>query len=116
MTWMQSVPLADLQKASRHSLKLDNEDILLIWHQEAVHAIQSKCPHMKLPLLKGTITQDNEIVCPFHKSAFNIKTGKTACWSQWPPVVGKLLGKLSKEKPLQVFPTKIENDMIFLDI
>jgi len=115
MTWMQALPLTELQQNTRHKIKLNGHDILLLWHQNEVHAIQSQCPHFKLPLAKGTLTDDCEIVCPFHKSAFNLKTGNVACWSPWPPVVGKLLGKISTEKQLKIYPIRIEDDMIWVD-
>ena len=114
--WMPTLHLSELQQAKRHKMNLQHQDILLLWHQDEVHAIQAKCPHFKLPLMKGELTDDCAIVCPFHKSAFSLKTGDAACWSPWPPVVGSLLGKLSKEKPLKVYSTKIEDEMIWVDV
>ncbi len=115
MTWAQALPLSALQQNTRHKMTINNHDILLLWHKDEVHAIQSQCPHFKLPLTKGELTDDCAIICPFHKSAFDLKTGDVACWSPWPPVVGKLLGKISKEKQLKVYPTRIEDDMIWVD-
>lgn len=108
--------LTALQEQGRHTAVVDEHKILLIWHQDQVHAIQSQCPHLKLPLAKGKVTHQCTIICPFHKSEFNLTTGETTCWSPWPPVVGGLLGKLSKEKKLKVYPNKIENNSIWVDI
>lgn len=116
MTWIAAINLSELQQKTRHKTTLNNQDILLLWHQNEVHAIQSQCPHFKLPLTKGELTKDCAIICPFHKSAFNLKTGNVASWSPWPPIVGKLLGKLSKEKQLKVYPSKVEEDMIWVDV
>ena len=69
-----------------------------------------------MPLVKGTITEDTTIVCPFHKSEFDLCTGETKCWSPWPPVVGNLLGMLSKKKTLKVYSTQIDNGQILVDI
>ncbi|MCP0913129.1 MULTISPECIES: Rieske (2Fe-2S) protein [Legionella] len=115
MAWLPALPLIELQQKKRQKLTLNNQGILLLWHQEEVHAIQSQCPHLKLPLLKGELTDDCAIVCPFHKSAFHLKTGESACWSPWPPVVGKLLGKVSKEKPLKIYSTQIKDDVIWVN-
>lgn len=116
MAWVPALSLLELQQNQRHKLSINQQNILLLWHQNAVHAIQSQCPHFNLPLTKGILTDDCAIICPFHKSAFDLKTGEVACWSPWPPVVGKLLGKISKEKPLKIYPTRIEQEMIYVDV
>lgn len=116
MAFKPVMELSALQEMTRHTLVIDNQKILLIWHEGEVHAIQSQCPHLKLPLTKGKITEQNTIVCPFHKSEFDLKTGETKCWSPWPPVVGKALGLLAKEKNLKVYPCKIEDDQIWVDL
>jgi len=113
---MPSISVNELQQSTRHKMQLNDKDVLLLWHKNEVHAIQSKCPHMKLPLAKGELTDDCAIVCPFHKSKFDLKTGDVACWSPWPPVIGKLLGKISKEQNLMVYPTRIDDDMIMVDV
>lgn len=116
MAWAPTLSLLELKQSQRHKMTINHQSILLLWHQDTVHAIQSQCPHLKLPLMKGTLTDDCAIICPFHKSAFDLKTGDVACWSPWPPVVGKLLGQISKEKQLKVYPTRIENEMIYIDV
>ncbi|WP_133128671.1 Rieske (2Fe-2S) protein [Legionella nagasakiensis] len=115
MTWTPALPLNELKQALRQRLTINDQDVLFLWHQNEVHAIESKCPHLKLPLTKGKLTDDCAIICPFHKSAFNLKTGNVACWSPWPPIVGKLLGKVSKEKQLKIYSTRIEEDMVWVD-
>lgn len=116
MAFKPAMELAKLQQENRQVITIDGQKILFIWHQDQVHAIQSQCPHLKLPLAKGKITEACTIVCPFHKSEFDLKTGETKCWSPWPPVVGNLLGKLSKEKELKVYPTQVENGQILVEI
>lgn len=115
MTWMQALSLSELQNNPRQKKTINEQPILFLWHQNNVHAIQPQCPHLKLPLMKGELTNQCEIICPFHKSAFDLKTGDVACWSPWPPVIGPLLGKVSKEKQLKIYPTRIEEDMIWVD-
>ncbi|WP_298623810.1 Rieske (2Fe-2S) protein [uncultured Legionella sp.] len=116
MALVPAMELAQLQRENRHVAMIDGHKILFIWHNEKVHAVQSQCPHLKLPLAKGKITEECTIVCPFHKSEFDLNTGEAKCWSTWPPVVGNLLGKLSKEKNLTVYPTQIEKGQIMVDI
>ncbi|KTD56560.1 dioxygenase, ferredoxin subunit [Legionella santicrucis] len=116
MSWKQTISLDQLQQKGRHCETIDGHKILLIWHNDTVHAVASQCPHFKLPLTKGVITDENTIVCPFHKSAFDLTTGQSECWSPWPPVLGTVLGKLSKPKNLKIYPVRIDNDKIIVDV
>ena len=116
MAWTQAVSLKALQDAGRLVETLDNHKILFIWHEDKAHAVQAQCPHMKLPLKKATITEQCELVCPFHKSTFDLDTGAVVSWSPWPPVVGPLLGKVSCSKPMHVYPIQVKDDQILVDI
>lgn len=115
MAWEKATTLAALQDAGRITLTLSEHKILLIWHEDKVHAVQAQCPHLKLPLKKATITEKCELVCPFHKSTFDLDSGAVVSWSSWPPVLGPLLGKASCPKPLAVYPTQIKNNDILVD-
>ena len=116
MEWKTSINLSQLQKNNRQTETIDGNKILFIWHDEQVHAVQAQCPHLKLPLAKGTINDECELVCPFHKSAFDLKTGAVKCWSPWPPVLGALVSKLSKPKELRVYPTRVDDDQIYVEL
>lgn len=116
MGWTAALNLCDLKKNNRQTADINGNKILFIWHEEQVHAVAAHCPHFKLPLRKGTINDKNELVCPFHKSAFDLDTGKVKCWAPWPAAISGLLCKISKPKPLKVYPTRIENDQIMVDI
>lgn len=116
MGWKAAINLAQLQQNNRQTATIEGNKILFIWHEQQVHAVQAQCPHLKLPLAKGKINEDEALVCPFHKSTFDLKTGAVKCWSIWPPAVGALLGKVSKPKTLKIYPTRIENDQIFVEI
>lgn len=116
MVWKTAINLSHLQKNNRQTAIIDGNKILFIWHDETVHAVQAQCPHLKLPLEKGKINDNCELVCPFHKSAFDLSTGAVKCWSPWPPALGALLGKLSKPKKLRVYPTRIDDDQIFVEL
>lgn len=116
MTFKPAIELTKLQHENRCVTLIEGKKILLIWHKEQVHAMDSQCPHLKLPLTKGTVTENNSIICPFHKSEFDLNNGEARCWSAWPPLVGPLLGKISREKNLKIYPTQIENGLIYVKI
>lgn len=116
MAWQLGIDLAELQQKERQTTTINGKKILFLWHKEQIHAIQAQCPHFKLPLSKGKLSDNCTIICPFHKSEFDLTTGDIKCWSPWPPAIGNLLGKISQPKPLKIYPTRIEQDKVYIDI
>lgn len=116
MRWMQVLDAEALPEGARETVKVEDHTILLIHHEGEIYATLNACPHMRLPLKGGKITSEDAIVCPFHRSAFDLNTGEVKEWTPWPPGVGKVLGAISNEKRLHVFPTKIEDGKIWLDL
>ncbi|KTD61187.1 Rieske (2Fe-2S) protein [Legionella spiritensis] len=116
MAWKEALPLAKLQEEERHTMAIEGHKILFIWHDQNVYAMAAQCPHFKLPLAKGKITANNSIICPFHKSEFDLATGHIHCWSPWPPAIGTMLGKISKPKPLKIYPTRVDEGTIVVEI
>jgi nitrite reductase/ring-hydroxylating ferredoxin subunit len=78
--------------------------------------VDNICPHMGAALDGGDVTEGGTIVCPRHHSAFDLRTGKVSEWAPWPPGVGRILGGISREKPLPVFPTRIEQGSIWVGL
>lgn len=53
----------------------DPKDIVIISKIDGkYYCVQSKCPHVGAPLIKGLLFND-KLICPFHSAAFNITTG-----------------------------------------
>ena len=115
MKWIRVFPENELPEGERKVVRVDNHSILLIHEAGEIYAIASACPHMRLPLKGGKI-KDYTITCPWHHSAFDLRTGDVKDWSPWPPAVGRMLGALRREHALPVFPTKVEDDAIWVDI
>jgi nitrite reductase/ring-hydroxylating ferredoxin subunit len=116
MNWVKVLAQEELPTDARKVVKVDNRAILLLHHGKQIYAMENACPHMRLPLQGGKITEDNAIVCPWHHSAFDLLSGDVKDWSPWPPGVGKALGLVFKEKALTVFPTRVEEGSIWVDL
>lgn len=116
MTWTTAIKLEKLKTVGRQTEEIAGHKILFIWHEETVYAVQAKCPHLGMPLLKGKLDDQCHLICPFHKSAFDLQTGSVACWSPWPPVLGTVLGKISKPKDLRIYPTRIDGEDISVQL
>jgi nitrite reductase/ring-hydroxylating ferredoxin subunit len=110
------VAISELQKLGRTTKIIEKRKILLIWHNNNVHAVQAQCPHLNLPLIKAEISKNDEITCPFHKSVFCLTSGSTKCWSPWPPFMGKILGKIKQPQNLTVYKTKVEEGMVLINV
>jgi nitrite reductase/ring-hydroxylating ferredoxin subunit len=116
MGWTSVLAADALAGDGRQVVKVGDLAILLLNHQGTIYAVDNLCPHLKLPMKKGKVTGDCAIVCPWHKSAFDLKSGAVRNWTPWPPVMGKVLGMVSSEKALTVFPTRIEEGQIWVEI
>ena len=116
MSWTKVLTADELSSGDRKVVKVGDKKILIINNNGEFHAVNNACPHLKLPLKKGQLTEDGAIVCPFHRSAFDLCTGEVKNWSPWPPVVGNVLGKISPEQKLSVFSTRIEDGSIWVDV
>ena len=116
MSWTKVLSEEALPSGAREVVKVGDRKILLLNHQGKLYAMDNICPHLKLPLKKGKITEDEAIVCPWHRSAFNLCTGAVQKWTPWPPVVGKAMGMMAQEKPLSVFPVRVEEGSIWIEI
>lgn len=116
MGWTSVLTADALAADERQVVKVGDRSILLLNHQGNIYAMDNQCPHLKLPLKKGKLTGDCTIVCPWHKSAFDLKSGAVQTWTPWPPVVGKVLSMVSTEKVLPVFPTRIEGGQIWVEV
>jgi nitrite reductase/ring-hydroxylating ferredoxin subunit len=115
MKWISALPASELSEGERKVIEVGGESVLLIHEAGQIYAIASACPHMRLPL-KGGRVKDHTITCPWHHSAFDLRTGDVKDWSPWPPVVGKMLGTLRREHTLPVFPTKVEDGAIWVGV
>lgn len=116
MSWTKVLPQHELPAGARKVIRLGQRVILLIHHNNRIYAVDNHCPHVGLSLQKGQITADNTLICPWHRSAFDLDSGDVKTWSPWPPGVGRLVGALSRQKALPTFPTRISEDNIWVNL
>ena len=114
MNWTRVLSREELAEGQKHTVEVAGQTILLVQHKGGLYAVNNTCPHMGGSLVDGKITEDGAVVWPRHHSAFDLRTGEVKEWAPWPPGVGRLLGALSKEKPLRVYSTKVEQGSIWV--
>ncbi|PZO42250.1 MAG: (2Fe-2S)-binding protein [Shackletoniella antarctica] len=115
MNWVKALAQDELPEGAQQVVKVDDRTLLLVHHEGQLYALENACPHMKLPLKGGKI-KDHAIVCPWHRSAFDLASGTVKDWTPWPPGVGRVLAMVSKEKALPVFSTRVEDGSIWVEI
>jgi nitrite reductase/ring-hydroxylating ferredoxin subunit len=114
MDWHIVSPVAQFPDGSRKVVQAGMSRVLVIRIKNEFFAVASACPHMRFPLVLGRVTEDCGIICPFHHSAFDLRTGDVKAWSPWPPGLGRVFAILSREKALTVYPTKIEDGYVWV--
>lgn len=93
----------------------DDKHVLVSRHEGKLYAVGSKCSHYGFPLAKG-VKCENEVVCPLHDAAFDIKTGKPIrgpgldAIPTYPVRVSKS-GEVFVTVPTSSFPAKVPLNM-----
>jgi nitrite reductase/ring-hydroxylating ferredoxin subunit len=114
MNWTKVLSRDELAEGQKRTVEVAGQTILLVQHKGELHAVNNTCPHMGGSLVGGKITEEGTVVCPRHRSVFDLRTGEVKEWAPWPPGVGRVLGAVSKQKPLPVYPTKVEEGAIWV--
>jgi nitrite reductase/ring-hydroxylating ferredoxin subunit len=114
MSWTKVLPQENLPEGQRAIVEVSGRSILIIHWKGEIYAVDNECPHMGASLEGGKVTEDGALVCPRHHSAFDLRTGEVKEWSPWPPGVGRILGSVSKEKALPVYPTRTDEGSVWV--
>jgi len=80
MSWTKVLSVDSLAPGARQVVKVGENSILLINNNGQFHAVGNRCPHLKLSMTKGKITEDGAIVCPWHRSSFDLCSGAVKDW------------------------------------
>ena len=74
--------LSNLPVGKLMYVDIEGEEICLINSEGKIYAIQEHCTHEEGPLHEGTL-RGNEIICPWHESRFDFRTGKRDPETDW---------------------------------
>ncbi|KAI4843317.1 rubredoxin-NAD(+) reductase [Aureobasidium sp. EXF-8846] len=68
----------DLKNGQKQEVEVDGIEggkILLAKVKDQVHAMSANCTHYGAPLVKGVLTGEGRITCPWHGACFKVSTG-----------------------------------------
>ncbi len=114
MDWVRALGVSELPPGTQRRVEVRGRTLRLVSQRDRIFAMNDTCPHMKLSLEGGKITSDCFIICPHHRTAFDLETGEPRDWTPWPPGIGRIMGLISGEKPLQTYATRISDGDILV--
>jgi nitrite reductase/ring-hydroxylating ferredoxin subunit len=97
---VRAASLSELRAAGRLVVHLDRHTLVLFVEEDAVHAVDNRCPHMGFPLHRGSVS-DGILTCHWHHARFDLCTGGT--FDQW-------------ADELRRFPVEIDGDDVLVDL
>ncbi len=129
--WHRVLELDELAEGSYRIFEFPDLDVVITRQGGEVLAFNNACPHVKLPFFdRGpagaddvagrSVFRDGTIECRWHISSFDLHTGEIVGWGQSLNPDGtspgmEFLGDLSKNRsPLETFPTRVEDGVIWL--
>lgn len=96
--------IGSTQQLSRHALQcieLDNRQYVLVHQRGEFYLLDNLCPHKAAALCEGDLVGD-QVLCPWHRAGFDIKTGRGLS-----PLAGK---------GVQSWSTYIQNEQLLVKI
>ncbi|TKA33355.1 hypothetical protein B0A50_00908 [Salinomyces thailandicus] len=72
---LSSIDLKNGQKQEVEVEGIEGGKVVLVKIDNEVHALNANCTHYGAPLVKGVVTGDGRLTCPWHGACFSIKTG-----------------------------------------
>ena len=57
-------------------VEIPGKTLCLAHSPDGFYATDDRCPHQGLPVSRGGVCEDGHLVCPFHRYAWSLHTGK----------------------------------------
>lgn len=112
--WRNALPVKKLKNGKKKMVTVDKKMILIGMHENQYFATEALCRHMRWPLAWGAKVDGDCIRCPLHQTTHKITDGELVEWSPFPlfPPYGKLVGKMSKQKNLTIYETRVDGSQV----
>ncbi len=79
-------------------VKANGKSLCLVVHEGNVYAVGATCPHAGADL-SGGWCRDGKLICPFHRYAYDIKTGK---------------GDPGQNDYIDIYPVEVHDDGVYV--
>ena len=101
MAWTPVSSCAALELGDVRAVDCSGANLALYRLEDGIFATSAACPHLGGSLAAGTVV-NGYIECPVHYALFDIRTGEAD-------------GAITAQ-PLPTFPTRVEGDVIYVDL
>ncbi len=118
MVWKNAIKHKKLRLGKTKMVTIGTK-VLMVGHIDGSFiATEGLCRHMRWPLAVGGKIKDGCIRCPLHQTTHDLSNGELVEWAPFPlfPAYGKLVGKMSKQKDLHIYNTRIEGDFLQVEM
>ena len=99
--WIKACSLEQIKEGQLFGFVHNDKKILLANLKGKIHATDLICTHADADLSTGFLNEEG-VRCPLHLSVFNLVNGKP--------------NNLPAEIALKIYPSKIDNDEIYVEI
>lgn len=97
--WVRAIECGSLREGQAEAISMPNGRTVAVFYWDGNYfATDNQCPHMGFPLVRGSV-KNGVLTCDWHGRAFDLESG--GCFH-------------SQCDDLDVFPTKIENDFVWV--
>lgn len=101
MAWVKLASKSDLGEGDVLGLEAEGRQLALYCHEGKFYATSNVCTH-QYALLSDGYFEDCYIECPLHQGRFDVRTGEAMC----APLT----------ESVKVFPVKVEDDQILVEL
>ena len=114
--------LSELPPGSVTAAEIEGQRVCVANVHGDVYAVQDKCPHLFAPLSVGAL-KGSHIVCPWHDSEFDMRSGRTKKWlptGMWhtihklmPTPPGFIKRKIEPDQ-IRTYRTRVSNETVYI--
>lgn len=97
---------------------MEGKSVLLFWYRNQIYAIEARSPAegaYSEGFIRAKFTQDYAIECPSTGTLFSLKDGSIQSWYPNNPVL-RMLTPQDTCRKLEIYPVKLEQDAISVDV
>ena len=111
-SWHKAIKVSKLRPGKKKMIRVGKKMVLVLNVDGSYFATEALCRHMRWPLSIGGKIKDDCIRCPLQQTTHKIDDGSLVEWAPFPlfPPFGKVVGKLSKQKDLKTYETRISGE------
>ena len=113
MAFQHASSLDELIPNRMRAVTLSGTSVLLVREGDQVYALEPRCGHMGGPLPEGTL-EGHIVICPWHGSQYDVRTGRALRGPYRIPVLSRLLTGLAK--PRATYPVRIVGGSVEVDL